>query len=399
MEAHKEEASENGNTSPIPTIGSPPTSPSSSRQSSSNYFEISAPLALDVGGSFSKMVYWRPPNPPDLPNYIIKEFQDEKNEPKLPIKPDHSLRIVLNDIQGVSKEGVLKFLKFPSNKTMEFVSFVAETNLHEKYGPEKIKEVNATGGGAYKYAESVKKQLGITIKQKDEMQSLIRGLNFLLLNVENEAFTYDWRKGETKYLSCSKQRVLDPGYPFPYLLVNIGSGVSVLKVDSPDSFERVSGSSLGGGTFWGLCKLLTDIQSFDEVKELSNQGDNKTVDLIVGDIYGSNYQALGLGADVIASSLGKIATAREDIKNQDHRRADIVKSLLFMISNNIAQIGFLNAQLHKIKRIFFSGGFLQENEYVYGRFSYGVDFWSKGEMAATFLRHNSYLGALGALLE
>jgi Fumble len=35
---------------------------------------------------------------------------------------------------------------------------------------------------------------------------------------------------------------------FPYLVVNIGSGVSILKVKSPGVFERVSGSSLGGGT-------------------------------------------------------------------------------------------------------------------------------------------------------
>lgn len=36
---------------------------------------------------------------------------------------------------------------------------------------------------------------------------------------------------------------------YPYLLVNIGSGVSILKVTSDTSYERVSGSSLGGGTF------------------------------------------------------------------------------------------------------------------------------------------------------
>jgi type II pantothenate kinase len=69
-----------------------------------------------------------------------------------------------------------------------------------------------------------------------------------------------------------------------------------------------------------------------------------------------------------------------------------------MISNNIAQIGYLNAKQHGIKRIFFSGGFLQENPYVWGRFSYAVNFWSKGEMKAMFLQHNSYLGAIGALL-
>ena len=44
---------------------------------------------------------------------------------------------------------------------------------------------------------------------------------------------------------------------FPYLLVNIGSGVSMVKVDGPGAYERVSGTNLGGGSFWGLCRLLT----------------------------------------------------------------------------------------------------------------------------------------------
>ena len=40
---------------------------------------------------------------------------------------------------------------------------------------------------------------------------------------------------------------------FPYLVVNIGSGVSILKVKSPGVFERVSGSSLGGGKEFFIC--------------------------------------------------------------------------------------------------------------------------------------------------
>ena len=42
-------------------------------------------------------------------------------------------------------------------------------------------------------------------------------------------------------------------------------------------FDRVSGSSLGGGTFWGLCRLLTACRSFDEMLELSARGDNAKV--------------------------------------------------------------------------------------------------------------------------
>lgn len=70
---------------------------------------------------------------------------------------------------------------------------------------------------------------------------------------------------------------------FPYLLVNIGSGVSIIRVDGPGEGQhtRVSGSSVGGGTFWGLCRLLTGRRDFDEMLELSMQGNNANVSWVL----------------------------------------------------------------------------------------------------------------------
>lgn len=64
---------------------------------------------------------------------------------------------------------------------------------------------------------------------------------------------------------------------YPYLLVNIGSGVSIIRVDGDGQFTRVSGSSVGGGTFWGLCSLLTGRRDFDEILALSATGNNANV--------------------------------------------------------------------------------------------------------------------------
>jgi len=36
--------------------------------------------------------------------------------------------------------------------------------------------------------------------------------------------------------------------------------------------------------------------------------------------------------------------------------------------------------------------------YLLGRFTYALNFWSEGKMEALFLRHDGYLGALGAML-
>lgn len=103
---------------------------------------------------------------------------------------------------------------------------------------------------------------------------------------------------------------------YPYLLVNIGSGVSMIKVDGDGAYERVSGTNLGGGTFWGLCRLLTRVRSFDEMLRLSSRGDSSKVDMLVGDIYGGkDYEALGLSAETIASSFGRVVSQDQELED------------------------------------------------------------------------------------
>ena len=63
---------------------------------------------------------------------------------------------------------------------------------------------------------------------------------------------------------------------------------------SPTDFQRVSGTSLGGGTFLGLCSLLTGCQTFDEALELADKGDSTNVDKLVRDIYGGDYSKFNL---------------------------------------------------------------------------------------------------------
>ncbi len=93
---------------------------------------------------------------------------------------------------------------------------------------------------------------------------------------------------------------------YPYLLVNIGSGVSMVKVSGPRQYERVGGTSLGGGTLWGLLSLLTGARTFDEMLGMAERGDNTAVDMLVGDIYGMDYGKIGLKSTTIASSFGKV---------------------------------------------------------------------------------------------
>ena len=111
-------------------------------------------------------------------------------------------------------------------------------------------------------------------------ESFHRGCNFLLRNISDESFIYQ-RKDDPAYTFQPA-----PQDMFPYLLVMIGSGVSVLKVESEEEFSRIGGTATGGGTFWGLGKLLTGAKDFDELLSLAERGDHRKVDMLVKDIYG-----------------------------------------------------------------------------------------------------------------
>lgn len=84
---------------------------------------------------------------------------------------------------------------------------------------------------------------------------------------------------------------------------------------------------------------------------LADRGDNSSVDMLVGDIYGQDYQKIGLKSSTIASSFGKVfrkgegeGTMDEDEEEEEEERKksfrleDISRSLLYAISNNIGQI-------------------------------------------------------------
>lgn len=222
------------------------------------------------------------------------------------------------------------------------------------------------------------------------MHSLITGLNFFLKNIPEESFTYSHVLDRKEVIKTVTDN------PFPYLLVNIGSGVSIIKVNSETSYERIGGTSLGGGTFFGLCSLLTGETDFDTMLRLSEKGQGEKVDLLVGDIYGQDYSKIGLSANTIASSFGKLLSKKHS--KLHFTRADISMSLLRMISNNIGQIAYLHAEKHNLKRLYFGGYFIRNHIPTISKISFAVSYWSKGQMNAHFLVHEGYLGGFGALM-
>jgi type II pantothenate kinase len=242
------------------------------------------------------------------------------------------------------------------------------------------------------------------------------GLDFFITEIPREVFTYS----ETDPMHFEEPR----SDIYPYLLVNIGSGVSMIKVSGPREYQRVGGTSLGGGTLWGLLSLLTGSRTFDEMLEMAERGDNAKVDMLVGDIYGTDYGKIGLKSSAIASSFGKVFKMKRQAEREaedsggltngdsDHSNSfpatasdppfsapDISRSLLYAISNNIGQIAYLQSEKHSLSTIYFGGSFIRGHRQTMNTLSYAIKFWSNGEKRAYFLRHEGFLGAVGAFLK
>lgn len=382
--------------------------------------KLKAPFAIDIGGTMSKFVFLDFETKETKKLYlkkIGKELNTENIDDETlstiniptcikihPVKPftfKNTNPSVLKE--SVSKEFAeegfsMKFLEFPSSRIECFIDFIKENKLQERFG-RGINEIFATGGGAYKYAKLLEDFSGIKLKQVDEMKSLVHGLNYLIMTEGvGDFFMFNEKHEQEKV-------VLDQNI-YPYILVQIGSGVSFILVTSPNKFKRVSGSSIGGGTFAGLCRLICKDTSFESWVDASQKGNNEAVDLLVGDIYGQDYSEHGLSANVIASSFGKVATStmnnNDEIKD-NFFKGDAIRSLAYMISNNITLIATLNAQKYKVKTVLFSGGFIRDNPFVWNKLRFGMKYCSayngiSPEIRTIFVKHDNILGALGALL-
>ena len=80
----------------------------------------------------------------------------------------------------------------------------------------------------------------------------------------------------------------------------------------------------------------------------------------------------------------------------NYRAHDVALSLLRMVSNNIGHIACMCAQQHKLPHIVFGGSFIRDHPYTIATISSGVRFYSRGAVQALYLRHDGFVGAVGA---
>lgn len=292
---------------------------------------------------------------------------------------------------GKNTMGTVHFIKWNTADTGEALEQIREAT------PECPIMANmfATGGGAYRFAENIRKTLGWNFQKMPEFDALVEGLRFIFDNLPDDVFCIE--KDGTRVPAEFCHGCFRSGR-FPVLVCNIGTGVSMIKVAS-DGEERVGGTSIGGSTFLGLTYQLTGATNFTDAMQLAQEGDGSEVDLLVRDIYGNQSQdQLGLNGDLTASSFGRLTRRKPgDPKPSDGAMA---ASVCNFVTQSIALYACQLARRHSCREVIFTGGFLEDNEIAQRRLSTFVENEYKrgeGHGRALFLHHAEYAGALGCL--
>eukprot|EP01062_Namystynia_karyoxenos_P065298 TRINITY_DN5876_c1_g1_i1.p1 TRINITY_DN5876_c1_g1~~TRINITY_DN5876_c1_g1_i1.p1 ORF type:complete len:925 (+),score=280.65 TRINITY_DN5876_c1_g1_i1:67-2775(+) len=286
--------------------------------------------------------------------------------------------------------GRVHFVHFATHRVNPVLQQLRDERLRSDTDlPQPNRCVYATGGGAFKFEKLSRSAVGITYAKVGEFESLVEGFRFIMQEWPESVYSIDTSAPAPSGVGVHIPARVEPDDCF--LICNIGSGVSIIKVDG-DSAVRLGGTSIGGSSFLGLSRLCTGADTFPEAVRLAEEGDPNKVDLTVRDIYGERGEAhLGLPGHIVACSFGKLVGMD---KPQGVDKGAVAASLMKMITQAISLYASTLAELHGCQAIFFTGGFLRDNPISELRFAEACEV---KRCPALFLKHADYLGALGCL--
>ena len=219
-----------------------------------------------------------------------------------------------------------------------------------------------TGCGAEKLAE----QIGLEHHLSLEFEAWGKGANVLLEREQDEALA-------------------------SYLLVSLGTGTSMLKVEG-EATLRVGGTALGGGTLLGLGGALTGATDHQALCALAREGQRDQVDLLIQHVYPDGVG--DLPPEASASNFGLIARKHHTQTRSTHRAEDLAASVIGLVAENVALQSCAVAQAANLSCIVYGGSALLDNPLMQVLLA-GITAGSGREVI--LLENGSHAGAVGAL--
>ena len=104
------------------------------------------------------------------------------------------------------------------------------------------------------------------------------------------------------------------------IIASIGTGTALIRAENGE-FKHLGGTGVGAGTLTNLCNRFEGVKSFDEIMELSKQGNLNNIDLRIADLTDDNIKTLP--PELTLANFGKLT------KNAS--KADIVMGIANMV--------------------------------------------------------------------
>ncbi len=210
-----------------------------------------------------------------------------------------------------------------SNKTERIYSSIPSEEINDnflkkifeltKLDSNKIKKIAVTGGKSANLNNTFK---DIPIFKVNEVEAIGLGAKDLY-NINNEKF----------------------------VVISAGTGTGCVFYDEKN-YHYLGGISIGGGTLQGLSNLLINTSDINEIERLSNKGDRKIIDHLIGEVVND----IGpLNPNITASNFAKAKVIK------DHSPKDIAASLSNMVGEVIGTTSYLNAMLVGVDKVYFLG--------------------------------------------
>lgn len=104
------------------------------------------------------------------------------------------------------------------------------------------------------------------------------------------------------------------------IIASIGTGTALIRAEK-NNFKHLGGTGVGAGTLTNLCNEFADVKSFEDIIELSKQGNLNNIDLRISDLTHENIETLP--PELTLANFGKL--------KKEASKADIVIGLVNMI--------------------------------------------------------------------
>lgn len=221
-------------------------------------------------------------------------------------------------------------------------------------------------------------QIGLTGGRAEQLKTFLKSHENLHYLVEFDAT-----------VAGVKYQLKKDGQNFEEAVVtNIGTGTSIHSLKG-DAHVRIAGTGIGGGTLLGMSALMTGVNEFKQIVELSATGSRAEVDMLVSDIYYGNKTPIDGG--LTASNFGD-AGLRPLLERS---REDILATVQGLVGEVISTLSIQCADAENVEHIVYIGSTLAENDplqKVIGSYT------RRKNRTPVFLSDNGYSGAIGALL-